>query len=347
MSPAEFSNEFDVLYNNIMSNQAPGLDEYEKSVFLTKAQNEVILSYFNPKLNKVQEGFDGSAKRQVDFSNIIKVISPIKGSQYSDSTLPLHLADNAAFYEVPDDLLLYINEFVDVSRGGTNKRLAVVPLSYTEYNRLMSKPFTRPLKNQAWRLMTDGYGTGVDYKNVALLLSVLGDASATEEAFYKTLLNKDLQIIEESNKYYLTVLGPETTYILKNNAVLVDIDSEGFKFEDCLDITAVEGKVRNKLSTTITRGVQLIPGPADVISTYVVRYIKRPPAIVLESLSGDLTIEGIKDRQGCILDPILHPEILQRAVELAKAAYVGDLSTIVSVGNISATEKGIVSSSKS
>ena len=37
MTTPEFSNEFDVLYNNIMSNAAPGLNEYEKSVFLTKA----------------------------------------------------------------------------------------------------------------------------------------------------------------------------------------------------------------------------------------------------------------------------------------------------------------------
>jgi hypothetical protein len=37
MTTSEFSNQFDVLYNNITSNQAPGLDEYEKSVFLTKA----------------------------------------------------------------------------------------------------------------------------------------------------------------------------------------------------------------------------------------------------------------------------------------------------------------------
>ena len=55
MTTQEFSNEFDVLYNNIMSNQAPGLDEYEKSVFLTKAQSEVLKNYFNPKGNKYQE----------------------------------------------------------------------------------------------------------------------------------------------------------------------------------------------------------------------------------------------------------------------------------------------------
>ena len=68
----EFSNEFDVLYNNITSNQAPGLDEYEKSVFLTKAQDEIVKAYFNPKTNKVQEGFDGNEKRQIDFSMIMR-----------------------------------------------------------------------------------------------------------------------------------------------------------------------------------------------------------------------------------------------------------------------------------
>ena len=47
MTIKEFSDEFDTLYNNIMSNQAPGIDEYEKSVFLTRAQEEIIKNYFN------------------------------------------------------------------------------------------------------------------------------------------------------------------------------------------------------------------------------------------------------------------------------------------------------------
>ena len=71
MNVNEFSLQFDVLYNNIMDNDAPGLDEYEKSVFLTKAQEEILKNYFNPKGNKYQEGFDDSEKRQIDFSNLI------------------------------------------------------------------------------------------------------------------------------------------------------------------------------------------------------------------------------------------------------------------------------------
>jgi hypothetical protein len=42
----ELSVEFDLLYNNISSNQAPGLTEYEKSVFLTEAQEAVILELY-------------------------------------------------------------------------------------------------------------------------------------------------------------------------------------------------------------------------------------------------------------------------------------------------------------
>ena len=70
MTLQEFNTNFDLLYNNIASNQAPGLDEYEKSVFLTNAQLELVKNYFNPKGNKYQEGFDQSPNRQLDFSTI-------------------------------------------------------------------------------------------------------------------------------------------------------------------------------------------------------------------------------------------------------------------------------------
>lgn len=40
MTNTEFSREFDILYNNITSNQAPSLNSYEKSVFLTEAEEQ-------------------------------------------------------------------------------------------------------------------------------------------------------------------------------------------------------------------------------------------------------------------------------------------------------------------
>jgi hypothetical protein len=46
MTTKEFKREFDILYNNIMSDQAPSIDAYEKSVFLTKAQEEIVASIY-------------------------------------------------------------------------------------------------------------------------------------------------------------------------------------------------------------------------------------------------------------------------------------------------------------
>ena len=105
MTAQEFSDQFDVLYNNITSNQAPGVNEYEKSIFLTKAQEEIIKNYFSPKGNPKQEGFDDSPKRQVDFSSIIEV-------------LPLQMANSAnrfdqrsLVYKMPSNLFISLNRF--------------------------------------------------------------------------------------------------------------------------------------------------------------------------------------------------------------------------------------------
>lgn len=67
-----------------------------------------------------------------------------------------------------------------------------------------------------------------------------------------------------------------------------------------------------------------------------VRYIKIPNPIILENLStygSDVQIDGVKVKTECELPDELHDEILQRAVELAKASYVNsDLNTTMTVG---------------
>ena len=161
MSAEEMDNMFDVLYNNITSNQAPGLNAYEKSVFLTKAQDEIIKNYFNPKSkgNTLQEGFDDNAKRQIDFSMLMTV------KKYGDSSTSLRLTpalfdsrSNSRSIVLPTDIMMMVNEEAIVSRSvkdgdPQNVTLQVVPIRFDEYSRLMSKPYKRPLKYQAWRLL--------------------------------------------------------------------------------------------------------------------------------------------------------------------------------------------------
>lgn len=240
MTTQEFSSEFDILYNNIMSNAAPGLDEYEKSVFLTKAQEEILKNYFNPKGNKYQEGFDDNEKRQIDFSNLVtvKTIPSYSNSQY------IKIDDRSLLFLMPNDMLFALNEVCEITENNINRLVNVVPISFIEYSRLISKPYKRPLKNQCWRLTS----------------------SSSEK-------NRVLELI--------------------------------------------------------------LPFGSIVPGSYRIRYVSRPAPIILVDLSTEypgLSINGITSVTECELDPSIHYEILQRAVELAKSAYTGDLRTMVELG---------------
>ena len=81
--------------------------------------------------------------------------------------------------------------------------------------------------------------------------------------------------------------------------------------------------------------------------TYVVTYVKRPNPIILINLAdaySDVSIDNITEATSCELDPIMHHDIVQRAVELAKAAYTGDLNTQIQIGSVSATDLGVIPS---
>ena len=159
MTTTEFSNQFDLLFNNISSNQAPGLNEYEKSVFLTKAQDEIVKNYFQAESNgnTIKKGFDDTAIRQMDFSDLIMSKTLEEEDEEPD------VDPRALVYKISKDDRVYIiiieSLYLMVNQGGklkVNGIRQVVPIKYTEYMRLMSKPFKEPLKNMAWRIITKG-----------------------------------------------------------------------------------------------------------------------------------------------------------------------------------------------
>lgn len=217
---SELSNRFDVLYNNITSSQAPGLDEYEKSVFFNKAQLEVVKNHINPKGNKYGEGIDSSSKRQLEFANLVKDAKLLKPANQNE-TNSVEFCHNGYRFEFGnitfDDMLSIINEHVVV--GG--RSIPVVPLNHMEYDTLMSRPYQRPPRSQAWRLLVNGH-------------------------------------------------------------------------------------------------VEVVLGVDGVPSEYHIRYVNIPNEVDLaDTESADAA---------CTLPAFLVDEILQRAVELAKAAYVGDMN---------------------
>lgn len=168
------SASFDVYWNSIASNQAPGLSEYEKSLFLTKAEREIVKNYFTPqsKGNNLGQGFDDSAKRQADFSVLMKAGICTLQDEFAGKRID----PRSKVYTFPSDAFIIINETAVTS---DDRILQVIPVRYDEYTRLMSKPYKRPLKNQVWRLNNSGSVSGNNVtKNVEIISCETDDISS-------------------------------------------------------------------------------------------------------------------------------------------------------------------------
>ena len=74
--------------------------------------------------------------------------------------------------------------------------------------------------------------------------------------------------------------------------------------------------------------VEIIPHSKYSSSTinYEARVIKQPDPIILEDQDPSETINGINVETQCELNEAIHRDILNRAVDIAKKAYVGDVN---------------------
>ena len=236
MTTQEFSSTFDTLLNSYDSKAMFGeaaskedivLDEYEKSVLLTQAQDIIVKSYFDRALNQQGQGFDDSQRRQVDFSNLITVGT---GTATDGTTYD----ERGKLFKMPSKILFPLNEKLKVTTGSAASLYVVVPMNYKEYDRMMSKAYSQPLKKQCWRLFQNVSG--------------------------------------------------------------VDIISEIIPIEGSLSETS--------------------------ILEYKIRYVRRPNPIILTNLAftqsqSNLNIDGVTEVTECELNPIIHMDILNKAVEIA------------------------------
>lgn len=214
MTVTEFSIQFDVLYNNITSNQAPGLNEYEKSVFLTKAQNELVKNYFLPQSNPKQVGFDGSPIRQIDYSNLLTTLD-IDKSTDNTTDLPVCLEAHQFFLNDEDKIRIVsiVSEYIKFE---DDTYAPVTPISLAEFHRLRSKPFKYPAKGKAWRIVTSHV---TDKRRIEIL--------------------PEYKYIDEDSTYILTYVRYPNPIILENLSGLT-IEGESTAMTSELDETMHE-----------------------------------------------------------------------------------------------------------
>lgn len=149
MTNQEFRNQFDISYNAIASMSAPGIDDYELSVYLTKAQLELIKDYYDPLSNRKQKGFEATEKRRRDLNQLVK---DYKTSNTISNSFNIN--SEAKFYIIPNDLFLIVNEKAKIISEDcyNGKTLSISPISYDEYNIQVDNPFEKPNEKDAWRL---------------------------------------------------------------------------------------------------------------------------------------------------------------------------------------------------
>ena len=152
MTNKEFSYEFDILYNNIMSNQAPGLDDYEKSVFLTKAQEEIIINYYSGK-NALLESFEKTEEIRRYLDTLVKSKYINVSSAGTEVFIPKKLGTEYHADITTDKDVWFI--VYEVAIDNKNNIIPIVPVTHDELTRIIRNPFRRPTNNRILRVDTD------------------------------------------------------------------------------------------------------------------------------------------------------------------------------------------------
>jgi hypothetical protein len=287
MSVEEMDNMFDVLYNNITSNQAPGLNAYEKSVFLTKGQDEILKNYFNPKSkgNNTQEGFDGNVKRQVDFS-MLTTVATTSATSYTYS--------------------LVTGKTDKDGKPVYSRTEATAPKSTYSYTEAYDSDGNVLKDEKDHVLYIRNEGTDVSDFGTPLFDMRENTKSVTLPSKLMYAINEMVEVTRNDKKILLQVVP--------------------VKFDEYSRLMCKPYKRPLKYqawrltNNDVVNKADIVVGPSDTLTKYTIRYVRRPNPIIVSNLDG-LTIEGKSTATECELDPILHEEILQRAVELAKVAW--------------------------
>lgn len=161
MTLEEFSNGFDTLVSSYRRFKdfddreildSIEFDEYEKSFFLTKAQEEVVLSLYNGK-NPYNESFEYTEELRRYLANLIEEerLNPIE----TTSGHPLGIESSSKFFTLPEDLwfITYEAAYVEEKEHCDDEgRMDVVPVTQDEYHRIRKNPFRGPNNRRVVRL---------------------------------------------------------------------------------------------------------------------------------------------------------------------------------------------------
>ena len=132
MTLEELSNEFDVIVNSYDNSQSLVFNEYEKSIYLTKAQEYIIKDLYR--------NYEGTEELNSYLKTLIK-----------DKTYTIEDSTNIEL-NYPDNFLYILKEYANINTTcKSNNRVDVLPITQDEYNEVVENPF-RGSKSKVLRL---------------------------------------------------------------------------------------------------------------------------------------------------------------------------------------------------
>jgi hypothetical protein len=151
MTNKEFSDGFSTLLNSFGITPNIILDEYEKSTFLTNAQEQLIIDIYSGRNVIYGKSFEQTEEIRRYLSNLVET--------YETSTKvtgKLGLSKDSVFFEIPQDtwFITYEVALLKDSRLGCLDGIeaSVVPLPQDDLYRAKDNPFRGPSKDRVLRL---------------------------------------------------------------------------------------------------------------------------------------------------------------------------------------------------
>ncbi len=162
MTREEFSNEFEIRaasyrrfrdFDAKESMDTIEFDEYEKSLWLTKAQDDLVVSLYSGK-NVFGDSFENTEELRRYLDELVKT----KVYSTSERTTGTGVSPTSVFYTLPDDLAFITFEQVTLSDTNLGcfdgSRGAVKPVTQDEYTKVRNNPFSGPTRYKVLRMDT-------------------------------------------------------------------------------------------------------------------------------------------------------------------------------------------------
>lgn len=152
MTTEEFSNEFDILlnsYSNKLNFEEEHsirdivLNEYEKSVYLTKAQEQMLVSMYTGK-----NAFGDSFEKTEEIRRYFNILIETRECRQKQGGNSIKIAKNSKLFDFPSNVLFIIYEYIEDSEN----HIIVIPVTHDDYYKISKDPFRQANHNRALRL---------------------------------------------------------------------------------------------------------------------------------------------------------------------------------------------------